>query len=83
MNSLKQQVERINGEKDENVEELAHTQALLLSEHNQLLVLRESKVGEEEEWRKEKIVKNQLIQEKTGEVNSITENCENLAECSG
>ena len=71
VNSLKQQVERIKGEKDENAEELAHTQALLLSEHNQLLVLKDSKEREEEEWRKEKMVKTQLIQEKTGEVHNL------------
>jgi len=68
VNSLKHQVERIRVEKDGIGEDLARTQALLMREHNQLLMVQETKDREEEEWRKEKLTNSRLVQEKTEEV---------------
>ena len=66
--SLKQQVERIRMEKDDIGEELVHTQALLLQEQEQHMMLQETKAMEEEEWRKEKMANSRLVQEKIEEV---------------
>ena len=71
VNSLKHQVERIRVEKDGIGEDLARTQALLMREHNQLLMVQENKEREEEEWRKEKQANSRLVQEKTEEVNIL------------
>ena len=71
VNSLKHQVDRIRVEKDGIGEDLARTQALLMREHNQLLMVQENKDREEEDWRKEKLANRRLVQEKTEEVNIL------------
>eukprot|EP00092_Neocalanus_flemingeri_P097721 GFUD01124587.1.p1 GENE.GFUD01124587.1~~GFUD01124587.1.p1 ORF type:complete len:360 (+),score=158.63 GFUD01124587.1:182-1261(+) len=69
--SLKQQVERIRIEKDEIGENLGHTQALLLREQEQHMMLQESKVNEEAERSKEKLANSQIVQEKIEEIRDL------------
>jgi len=71
VNSLRHQMERVKGEKDEVGKELAQTQALLVLEHNQVQLLQESKEREQEEWERESLAKHNLLKERTEEVRHL------------
>ena len=73
VNSLRHQMERLKGEKDEVGKELAQTQALLVLEHNQVQLLQESKEREQEEWERESLAKHNLLKERTEEVTRFSE----------